>query len=167
VQPHYYSGKRGNKPFPLETMLRIHVVQNLYSLADMATMTEVIDSRAFSAFCEVESSNQVPDGDTIGKFRNLMIQSGLQEKLFAQVVAMLGERGLLLKKGTIVDSTLIAAASSTKNKDKQRDADAKQTKKGKNWHFGYKAHIGVDREQRFDTPCKSDSGECTRCDGDT
>ena len=82
VQPYYYLGKRGNKPFPLDTMLRIHVVQNLYSLADMATMTEVIDSRAFSAFCEVESSNQIPDGDTKGKFRNLMIQSGLQEKLF-------------------------------------------------------------------------------------
>jgi len=145
VQPHYYAGERGNKPFPLLTMLRIHVVQNLYSLADMATMTEVIDSRAFSAFCEVESSNQVPDGDTIGKFRNLMIESGLQEKLFAQVVAMLRERGLLLKKGTIVDSTLIAASSSTKNKDKQRDPDAHQTKKGKNWYFGYKAHIGVDR----------------------
>jgi IS5 family transposase len=146
VQPHYYIGERGNKPFPLETMLRIHVVQNLYSLADMAAKTEVIDSRAFSSFCEVESSNQVPDGDTIGKFRNLLIQSGLQEELFAQVVTMLKERGLLLKRGTIVDSSLIAAPSSTKNKEKQRDPDAHQTKKGKNWHFGYKAHIGVDRD---------------------
>jgi len=146
VQPHYYAGERGNKPYPLETMLRIHVVQNLYSLADMAVMTEVIDSRAFSAFCEVESSNQIPDGDTIGKFRNLLTQSGLQEKLFVQVVEMLKERGLLLKRGTIVDSSLIAAPSSTKNKGKQRDPDAHQTKKGKNWHFGYKAHIGVDRE---------------------
>jgi IS5 family transposase len=146
VQPHYYAGKRGNKPFPLDTMLRIHVVQNLYSLADMATMTEVIDSRAFSAFCGVESSNQVPDGDTIGKFRNLMIQSGLQEKLFAQVLTMLSSRGLLLKRGTIVDSSIFSAPSSTKNKDKQRDPDACQTKKGKNWYFGYKAHIGADRD---------------------
>ena len=146
VQPHYYPGKRGNKPFPLDTMLRVHVVQNLYSLADMATMTEVIDSRAFSAFCGVESSNQVPDGDTIGKFRNLLIQSGLQEKLFAQVLTLLGDRGLLLKRGTIVDSSIFAAPSSTKNKDKQRDPDAHQTKKGKNWHFGYKAHVGVDRD---------------------
>jgi IS5 family transposase len=146
VQPHYYPGKRGNKPFPLDTMLRVHVVQNLYSLADMAAMTEVIDSRAFSAFCGVESSNQVPDGDTIGKFRNLMIQNGLQEKLFAQVLTLLGDRGLLLKRGSIVDSSIFAAPSSTKNKDKQRDPDAHQTKKGKNWHFGYKAHIGVDRD---------------------
>jgi IS5 family transposase len=146
VQPHYYAAERGNKPYPLETMLRIHVVQNLYTLADMAVMTEVIDSRAFSTFCEVESSNQVPDGDTIGKFRNLMIKNGLQEKLFAQVVEMLKERGLLLQRGTIVDSSLIAAPSSTKNKEKRRDPEAHQTKKGKNWHFGYKAHIGVDRD---------------------
>ena len=146
VQPHYHKGERGNKPYPLETMLRIHVVQNLYSLADMATMTEVIDSRAFSAFCEVESSNQIPDGDTIGKFRNLMIRSGLQKELFGQVVEMLKERGLLLKRGSIVDSSLIGAPSSTKNKEKQRDPDAHQTKKGKNWYFGYKAHIGVDKD---------------------
>ena len=146
VQPHYHKGERGNKPYPLETMLRIHVVQNLYSLADKATMTEVIDSRAFSAFCEVESSNQIPDGDTIGKFRNLMIRSGLQEELFGQVVEMLKERGLLLKRGSIVDSSLIGAPSSTKNREKQRDPDAHQTKKGKNWYFGYKAHIGVDKD---------------------
>lgn len=146
IKPHYYKGERGNKPYDLERMLRIYLVQNLYNLSDMATVAEVIDSRAFSEFCGVDSSNQVPDGDTLGRFRNLLIKNGLQEKLFAQVVRLLTERGLILKKGTIVDSTIISAPSSTKNKDKQRDPDAHQVKKGNTWHFGYKAHIGVDKD---------------------
>lgn len=146
VKPCYYKGERGNKPYDLERMLRIYLLQNLYNLADEATVAEVIDSRAFSDFCGVESSNQVPDGDTLGRFRNLLMQNGLQEKLFSQVVILLMERGLILKKGTIVDSTIIAAPSSTKNKDKQRDPDAHQVKKGSAWHFGYKAHIGVDKD---------------------
>jgi IS5 family transposase len=146
IRPYYYKGERGNKPYDLERMLRIYLLQNLYNLADEATVAEVIDSRAFSDFCGVESSNQVPDGDTLGRFRNLLMQNGLQEKLFSQVVILLMERGLILKKGTIVDSTIIAAPSSTKNKDKQRDPDAHQVKKGSAWHFGYKAHIGVDKD---------------------
>jgi IS5 family transposase len=146
VKPFYYKGERGNKPYELESMLRIHVLQNLYELADMAMMTEVIDSRSFSEFCGVDSSNQVPDGDTIGRFRALLVKHGLQEKMFAQVVALLQEQGLILKKGTIVDSTIIAAPSSTKNREKKRDPEAHQTKKGNTWHFGYKAHIGVDKE---------------------
>jgi len=146
IQPSYYKGERGNKPYELERMLRIYILQNLYDLSDEGTVAEVIDSRAFSDFCGVESSNQVPNGDTLGRFRNLLIQNGLQEQLFAQVVALLAERGLILKKGTIVDSTIISAPSSTKNKEKKRDPDAHQTKKGNTWHFGYKAHIGVDRD---------------------
>ena len=117
IRPHYYKGERGNKPYDLERMLRIYLVQNLYDLSDKATVAEVIDSRAFSEFCGVESSNQV-----------------------------LQERGLLLKKGTIVDSTLIAAPSSTKNREKKRDPEAHSVKKGNSWHFGYKAHIGVDKD---------------------
>ena len=127
-------------------MLRIYLIQNLYDLYDMGTVAEVIDSRAFSEFCGVDSGNQVPDGDTLGRFRNLLIKNNLQEKLFAQVVRLLTERGLILKKGTIVDSTIISAPSSTKNKEKQRDPDAHQVKKGNTWHFGYKAHVGVDGE---------------------
>ena len=146
IQPCYYKGERGNKPYDLELMLRIYMLQNLYDLSDEGTVAEVIDSRAFSDFCGVDSSNQVPNGDTLGRFRNLLIRNGLQEQLFAQVVLMLMDRGLILKKGTIVDSTIISAPSSTKNKDKKRDPDARQTKKGNTWHFGYKAHIGVDRD---------------------
>ena len=146
IQPSYYKGDLGNKPYGLELMLRIYLLQNLYDMSDEKTVAEVIDSRAFSDFCGVDSSNQVPSGDTLGRFRNLLIQNGIQELLFKQVVAMLTERGLMLKKGTIVDSTIIEAPSSVKNKEKKRDPDAHQTKKGNTWHFGYKAHIGVDRD---------------------
>ncbi len=103
-------------------MLRIYVLQMVYNVADMAVASEVIDSRAFSEFCGVTSSNQVPNSDTIGRFRNILIQNRLQEKLFADIVSRLKARGLM--KGTIIDSTLIAAPSSTKNEKKERDPDA-------------------------------------------
>ncbi len=120
INPCYYKGERGNKPYELELMLRIYLIQNLYDLADEATVAEVVDSRAFSDFCGAESSNQVPDGDTLGRFRNILVRNGLQEKLFVQVVEMLSERGLILKNRTIVDSTIISAPSSTR---KQRKHD--------------------------------------------
>ena len=146
IQPCYYKGERGNQPYPLELMLRLYVLQNLYNLSDMATVTEAVDSRAFSEFCGVDSSNQVPDGDTLGRFRNLLIKNEMQEKLFGQVVELLQRKGLILKKGSIVDSTLIEAPPSIKNREKQRDPDAHQSKKGNQWHFGYKAHISVDKD---------------------
>ena len=146
IKPCYYKGERGNKPYELELMLRIYVLQMVYNVADMAVAAEVIDSRAFSEFCGVTSSNQVPNGDTIGRFRNILIQNRLQEKLFADVVSRLKAKGLMLMKGTIVDSTLIAAPSSTKNEKKERDPDAHQVKKGNQWYFGYKGHIAVDRD---------------------
>jgi len=146
IKPCYYKGERGNKPYDLELMLRLYLLQNLYNLSDEATVAEAIDSRAFSDFCGVDSSNQVPDGDTLGRFRNILVHNGLQEQLFAQVVTLLQQKGLLLKKGTIVDSTIIASPSSTKNQEKQRDPEAHQVKKGNAWHFGYKAHVGVDKD---------------------
>ena len=146
VQPFYYKGERGNKPYPLELMLRIFILQNLYDLADMKVMNEVLDSRAFAAFCCISSPDEVPDGDTIGRFRNLLIEHDLQKKIFDVVLNLIAERGLILKKGTIVDSTFIEAPSSTKNQKKERDPEAHSAKKGNTWHFGYKAHIGVDRE---------------------
>ena len=84
TKPHYYKGERGNKPYDLELMLRIYLLQNLYDLSDEGTVAEVIDSRAFSEFCGVDSSNQVPNGDTLGRFRNLLTKNGLQEKFFAK-----------------------------------------------------------------------------------
>lgn len=146
IKPCYYKGERGNKPYPLELMLRLYLLQNLYNLSDEATVSEAIDSRAFSEFCGVDSSNQVPDGDTLGRFRNILVHNGLQERSFTQVVSLLQAKGLLLKKGTIVDSTIISAPSSTKNREHQRDPEAHQVKKGNQWHFGYKAHIGADKD---------------------
>ena len=118
-------------------MLRIYMIQNLYNLSDMSTVAEVIDSRAFSDFCGVESSNQVPDGDTLGRFRNLLIQNNLQQRLFAQVVALLTERNLILKKGTIVDSQPSSKHHLLpKIRDKKRDPEAHSAKKGNTWPSG-------------------------------
>ena len=124
IQPSYYKGELGNKPYPLELMLRIFILQNVYNLADMAVMNEVIDSRAFSNFCGINSPSEVSNGDTIGRFRNILTRNGLQEKIFAAVVKILMERKLILKKGTIVDSTFIESPSSTKNREKKRDPKA-------------------------------------------
>ena len=163
VEPYYYKGERGNKPYPLELMLRIYMLQNLYDLADelmlriymlqnlydladMKVMYEILDSRAFTDFCCINSPEEVPDGDTIGRFRNLLTKHGLQKDIFETVVNLLLQKGLILKKGTIVDSTFIEAPSSTKNEKKKRDPEAHSTKKGNTWHFGYKMHIGVDRD---------------------
>ncbi len=94
IRPYYYKGERGNKPYDLELMLRIYMLQNLYDLSDMATVAEVIDSRAFSEFCGVDSSNQVPDGDTLGRFRHILEDNGVQQQLFAQVINTLMDNGL-------------------------------------------------------------------------
>lgn len=143
----YCIGERGNKPYNPELMLRSRVLQMVYNVADMAVASEVTNSCAFWEFCQVTSSYQVPNGDTIGRFRNILIKNNMQEKLFADVVNRLKARGLMLMKGAIVDSTLIAAPSSTKNnKKKARDPKAHQTKKGNQWYVGYKGHIGVDRD---------------------
>lgn len=146
IEPIYYEGVVGQKPYSIELMLRIHILQNFYDLADMAVMYEILDSRAFSDFCGVSSPKEVPDGDTIGRFRNLLIDNNIQEQIFLQVVKILQKHNLILKKGTIVDSTLIAAPSSTKNADRKRDPEAHSVKKGNQWYFGYKAHIGVDKD---------------------
>ena len=142
----YYKGERGNKPYDAELMFRLYVLQNLYNLSDAATINEVYDSRAFSDFCGVDSPNQIPDSDTLGRFRNLLLKNGIQEQFFLDTVKTFQEKGLILKKGTIVDSTIIEAPSSTKNAEKKRDSDAHSVKKGNAWHFGYKAHIGVDKD---------------------
>ena len=114
IEPHYYKVERGNKPYDKELMLRLYLLQNLYNLSDMQTAEQVIDSRAFSDFCSISSPEEVPDGDTIGRFRNLLIKAGVQEMLFAQAITLLRSKDLILKKGTIVDSTIISAPSSTK-----------------------------------------------------
>ena len=133
-------------PAKIGPMLRL-ADEVVITKGDMAVAAEVIDSRAISEFCGVTSSNQVPNGDTIGRFRNLLIQNCLQEKLFADVVSRLKAKDLMLMKGTIVDSTLIVALSSTKNEKKERDPDAVRSRKAiSEWYFGYKGHIAVDKD---------------------
>ena len=92
VEPHYYKGERGNKPYDKELMLRLYLLQNLYNLSDMQTAEQVIDSRAFSDFCSISSPEEVPDGDTIGRFRNLLIKARVQKMLFAQVITLLRKK---------------------------------------------------------------------------
>ena len=146
-------------------MLRIHVLQNLYNPADMAVMAEVIDSRAFSRFCGVESSNQIPDGDTIGRFRNILTKNGLQEQQFADLVETLKKNGLILMKGTIVDSTLIAAAPSTKNKGKTARPGGAAEQKGQQLELRLQGAYRDRSGYGASAPCKSDSRERERCNG--
>ena len=162
----YYKGERGNKPYGIELMLRLYVLQNLYTLSDEGTVAEVIDSRAFSDFCGVESSNQVPNGDTLGRFRNLLIRNGIQEKLFAQVAGLLQERGLLLKKGTIVDSTLISAPTSTKNREKKRDTEAPFHEEGEHLALWLQSACWCGQGHRTGAHLESHRRKCPRCNDD-
>src|SRR3954464_5259724 len=145
LRPLYPKGERGRPPIGLERMLRIHFLQQWYGLADGAMEDALYDSQALRGFAGIDLTvAAVPEETTILNFRHWLEQHELSQGLFAEVSAMLEERGLLMRQGTIVDATIIAAPSSTKNKQKARDPEMHQTKKGNQWHFGMKAHIGVD-----------------------
>jgi transposase, IS5 family len=148
IEPHYpKSGKRGRPPIGLERMLRMYFVQQWYGLADEAVEDAVYDSQALRQFLSIDLSQQsVPDATTLMGFRHLLEAHNLTQAMLIEINAMLIERGLLMSKGTLVDATLIAAPSSTKNQAHSRDPEMHQTKKGNQWHFGIKAHIGVDEE---------------------
>ena len=145
LQPLYSKGERGRPPIGLERMLRLYFLQQWYGLADEALEDALYDSQALRGFAGIElNRDPVPDATTVLHFRHWLEQHKLTEALFAEVSALLAERGLLMRQGTIVDATIIAAPSSTKNKQKSRDPEMHQTKKGNQWYFGMKAHIGVD-----------------------
>ena len=145
LQPFYPKGERGRPPIGLERMLRLYFVQQWYGLADEALEDALYDSQALRGFAGIDLSlAAVPDATTVLNFRHWLESHGLTKLLFGEVGAMLEERGLLMRQGTIVDATIIAAPPSTKNKQKARDPEMHQTKKGNQWHFGMKAHIGVD-----------------------
>ena len=145
VRPFYPKGERGRPPIGLERMLRIHFLQQWYGLADGAMEDALYDSQALRGFAGIDLTvAAVPEDTTILNFRHWLEQHELSQALFAEVTAMLEERGLLMRQGTIVDAPIIAAPPSTKNKSKSRDPEMHQTKKGNQWHFGMKAHIGVD-----------------------
>ena len=145
LRPLYPKGKRGRPPIGLERMLRIYFLQQWYGLADEGLEDGLYDSQALRGFAGIDLAvESVPDATTLLKFRHWLERHDLTRVLFEEVGAMLEERGLLMRQGTIVDATIIAAPSSTKNRSKARDPEMHQTKKGNQWHFGMKAHIGVD-----------------------
>jgi IS5 family transposase len=139
---------RGGRPsFPAETMLRIHFMQQWFALSDPGMEEALHDIPALRAFAKLDAGDDlIPDERSSLRFRHRLERHGLAERLLAEVNALLTEQGLLLRQGTIVDATLINAPSSTKNQSGERDPDMHQTKKGNQWYFGMKAHIGVDTE---------------------
>src|SRR6202162_520432 len=146
IEPHYPKAGNGTQPKPMERMLRIYFMQNWFNLSDPGAEDSLYDSESMRRFAGIElSEDAIPDESTILRFRHLLEQHKLTERIFAEIRSLLEEKRLLLKSGTIVDATIIAAPPSTKNEQKARDPEMHQTKKGKDWHFGMKAHIGADR----------------------
>jgi IS5 family transposase len=146
IEPHYPKAGNGTQPKPMEQMLRIYFMQNWFNLSDPQAEDSLYDIESMRRFAGIElMGHDIPDETTILRFRHLLEQRQLTERIFAEIRSLLEEKRLLLKSGTIVDATIIAAPPSTKNEQKARDPEMHQTKKGKDWHFGMKAHIGTDR----------------------
>ena len=149
IEPHYpkTGSKGGRPPYPLATMLRIHLMQQWYSLSDPAMEDALIEVPTMRRFAGIDMlSDRIPDETTILAFRHLLEKHNLGEQIFETVKAHLRERGMAMKQGTSIDATLIAAPSSTKNKAGERDPEMHQTKKGQQWYFGMKIHAGVDKD---------------------
>jgi len=145
IEPHYPKAGNGRPPVGLERMLRMYFVQHWFNLADEACEEALLDSTALRRFVGIDLGRErVPDGTTLLRFRRLLEKRQLGEKLFATVGQVLQARGMKVGTGTIVDATIIGAPSSTKNADNKRDPEMHQTRKGQQWYFGMKMHIGVD-----------------------
>ena len=145
IRPFYYSGTRGRPPIELEKILRMYLIQVWFNLSDEATEEGLYDSAAFAWFVGVDPfGNHVPDATTLLKFRHLLEKHNLCERMFKRLNELLEKKGIMMRGGSIVDATIISAPSSTKNKDKARDPEMHQTKKGNQWYHGMKCHIGVD-----------------------
>jgi IS5 family transposase len=150
IEPFYPKAGNGRPPVGLERMLRMYFLQQWFNLSDPAVEEALYDSVAMRHFVAIDLGQEpVPDETTVCKFRHLLERHGLGAKIFARVNGYLDSRGVKIGTGTIVDATLIEAPSSTKNKGKQRDPEMHQTRKGKQWHFGMKAHVGVDAETKL------------------
>jgi len=148
IEPKYpTSGRVGRQPIGVARMLRMYFLQQWFGLADEAVEDAIYDSQSMRDFVGIDLSHEaVPDATTLLKFRRLLEEHALTAQLFEGINAHLAERGLLLREGTMVDATIIAAPPSTKNKEHARDPEMHQTRKGNEWHFGMKAHIGVDAD---------------------
>lgn len=147
IAPHYSEKETGRKKMELSMMLKIYFLQQWYSLSDREAEEMIYDRNSFQKFLGIDLlSQKAPDETTILNFRHLLEEHRLQERFLRIVNAVLERRGLLMKEGTIVDATIIAAPSSTKNSEQKRDPEMSSTKKGNQWYFGMKAHIGVDAQ---------------------
>ncbi|WP_239024423.1 IS5 family transposase [Ramlibacter humi] len=146
IEPHCPVAGRGRRPYPLESMLRVHLMQNWFALSDPAMEEALYDCLASRSFARLSLNEPIPDETTILNFRHLLEANDLAEDILKFINALLARKGLLLKQGSIVDATIIAAPSSTKNADGERDPQMHQAKKGNQWFFGMKAHIGVDAD---------------------
>lgn len=146
IEPHYPKAGKGRQPHPLERMLRIYFMQNWFNLSDPQAEDALYDMESMRRFAGLELAEEtIPDESTILRFRHLLERHRLTEQIFAEIRALLEERRLLLKSGTIVDATIISAPASTKNAEGARDPEMRQGKTGRDWHFGMKAHVGTDR----------------------
>ncbi|NPT61546.1 IS5 family transposase [Paraburkholderia elongata] len=146
IEPHAPTKATGRRPFPIEAMLRIHFLQQWFGLSDVAMEETLYDVPLYREFAELGGMSRLPDRVSILRFRHLLEQHRLAEQFLVTVNAQFSAKGYMLKEGTAVDATLIAAPSSTKNKGGERDPEMHQTKMGNEWHFGMKCHIGVDAD---------------------
>ena len=146
IAPHAPRKDKGRPPFGIEVMLRIHFLQQWFGLSDVAMEEALFDVPLYRQFAGLGGMNRLPDRVSILRFRHLLERHDLAPQMLKAVNATLAAQGLLLKEGTAIDATLIAAPSSTKNSTGTRDPEMHQTKKGNQWHFGMKAHIGVDAD---------------------
>jgi IS5 family transposase len=159
VAPFAPEGRRGRPPFSVETMLRIHFMQQWFTLSDPAMEEALHDMPQFREFAGLGGwSDRLPDETTILRCRHLLERHKLTEQILQTVNDLLCSKGLMLRAGTVVDATLIAAPSSTKNQSGQRDPKMHQSKKGNQWYFGMKAHIGVDAESGLVHTVRGTSG---------
>jgi IS5 family transposase len=145
IEPHYPKAGNGRPPLGLEKMLRIYFLQIWFNLSDPGAEEALYDSESMRRFAKIELAvDKVPDESTILNFRHMLEEHDLTRAMFECINGLMENKGLLLRSGTIVDATIIAAPSSTKNATDSRDPEMKQTKKGNNWHFGMKLHVGTD-----------------------
>ena len=158
IAPYYPEGKTGRPPFSLHTMLRVHFMQQWFTLSDPAMEEAFFDTPLYREFAQLEELGRLPDESTILRFRHRLEKHKLADQILSLVNELLTSKGLLLKVGTVVDATLIEAPSSTKNKDHTRDPEMHSSKKGEQMYFGMKAHIGADAESGLVHTVRGTSG---------
>lgn len=169
IEPFYPKGDgRGRPPIGLERMLRMYIAQQCFGFSDEGTEDAIYDSQAVRGFIGIDLNREAaPDATTLLKFRRLLEKHELTKRVFSAINEHLTKKGLMLREGSVVDATIIAAPSSTKNQTGERDPQMHQTKKGNQWHFGMKAHIGADAESGLvhprDYPGKYERRDASPC----